>query len=402
MIRVCLLSMIILCACQSKASFADKAIMSYCAAADGNDLVELPIRHYTQNKEAVWQFLNRATIRLAQGNASDSIGDYLTALDASDFYRKKLLQEHMAQWLIDDAQAPYIAAPDEALLARFMAACACFQSGDPKNGIALLRQAIELQSLQNELSSIDEHEFHPLINYLLAMAMEYEGDVSQARLLYHRLGIDESKMAKDKAHVAFVVYDRVIPQKRSEIAPASIVSLQLLELLLKTTGIKPALSSLSGIAIPVFPKQPFSFPLPVLSIDGEPIDPTLTYDVFCSAKTELNRQIPYIAARAAARQLIRRAGTGYAYEKDKTVGTIVDIGMLIGNLMTSADTRMWNTLPQEISLFRKDLDPGSYSISLSNGKEQTLRVQAGELVVVQIFRPHGHETQFLIPNKGAI
>jgi len=396
-----LLSSCILCSCQAKTSFAEKAVTSYYAASiiDHKDPILLPIEPYTKNKEAGWQFLDRATIRLAQGDASGSINDYLMAMDASDFYRNSLLQEQVAQWLVDDAQAAYIPPFHEALLARFMAACACFQSDDPKNGIAFLRQALELESLQHELVSLSTPDFHPLIHYLLAVAMEFGGDMSQAKLLYQRLGMSEGRGEKDKAQVVFVIYDRVIPKKESEVAPTSIVSMQLLELLLKAYHIQPALSSLSGIAIPIFPEHTLSFPPPILSIDGEKTASVLSYDVFSAAKAELQQQIPFIAARAAARQLIRRASIGYAYEKDQPLGRVVDIGMLFANLMTKADTRMWNALPQEIFLFRKDLEPGDHTIALSHGKEHTIRVGAGDLVVVQIFRPHGHETRFLIPKS---
>ncbi len=400
MIRGALPFLLLLSACTFHSSPQEKAVISYRTTSFPKTIDDdnFPIVAFTKNKEAVWQLLDRATMRFAQGAIEKSQDDYLIALDAIDYYRKTLVHEDAAKLLIEDSKAPYIPPFYETLLARFMASCACFQNDDPQNAIALLRQAESLESLERELSK--SNEYCPLTHYLLAAALEQQGDPSQARLLYERIGL--KKEPNKSATVICLVHDGLLPEKKSVIAPLSLVSMQLLEILLAAWDIEPALSSLSGIAIPAFPEDP-SPQTPIdLRLDRQTLPCILSYDLFAQAKDDLEKRLPTIATRAAARQLIRRAGVAYAYEKDPLAGHLADFGMLFANLSTTADTRMWHTLPQTIHVYRKELEPGVHTLSCSGGKKTSFKIEAGDLLIVQLFRPHGHETHFQLPKTKEI
>lgn len=381
----------------------EKAVESYRQGDNAffPDEENFPIQNFAKNKDAVWQLLDRATMRLAKNEAKESTQDFTLALDAIDYYRHAIAQELAAQLLIDDKEAAYLAPTYETLLARLMAACAYFQINDLSNAVALLRQAEEVECLEREMGHLSKARANPIGAYLLAAALEREGDSSQARILYEQLGLhEELKQSKSHATLICVTHEGLIPEKTSIIAPLSIISMELLELLLRAWDIQPAISSLSGISIPAFPDNaPYSSAAP-LHVDGEIVAYTLTHDIFETARADLSKKISTIATRAAARQLIRRAGVGYAYDQGQILGGIADIGMLFANLATKADTRMWHTLPQKLRLMRVDLEPGLHTIRCGHGEECRIHLKAGDLYVVQLFCPQGRENHILIPTPG--
>lgn len=359
-----------------------------------------PIENFISNKEAVWQLLDRATMHLVRDDKERSLTDFQSALDAIDYYRDTILSEQTAQLLIDDSKAAYIPPLYESLLARTMAACACFQANDFSNAKAMLRQAEEVESFEKELKQIGNTPLNPIATYLLAAAFEHEEDLSQANILYKRLELKDGISIQNSSNATLLclIHEGLLPEKESVVAPVSIVSMQLLELLLKAWDIEPAISSLTGIAVPVFIEDTSPcYPL-LVRLDGVSMPCVVTHDILETAKSDLDNRMTVIATRAAARQLIRRAGVSYAYQKDHTLGLVADIGALITNLMTKADTRMWHTLPREMRLLRLEIPPGKHMIDFSSGKTYSIELRAGDLCLIQVFCPNGHPTHVLLPN----
>ena len=147
-------------------------------------------------------------------------------------------------------------------------------------------------------------------------------------------------------------------------------------------NIRPAFSTLRGIPVPALHKPHLPKRTP-LFINNDPYPPTLSYDVAEAAKTSLEKEMPLIASKAAARLLIRRgivAGTKENYQP------LVDAAVLISNIVTQADTRSFASLPASIDLYALNLAPGEHLLSLGN-QEVIITLPLKKFVVVEIFQP---------------
>lgn len=386
--------LLIFSSCSSRVSRCESQVKSYRhGETPDTDEKQFPIGAYTENRESVRLFLDRAVIRLQQGDPDGSLLDFLSAIDAIDYYRTVLAQETAVQLLTNDEQSAYVAKRYEALFARVYAAFACYALHQNDNAFAFLKQALAFEDLRNEEEGKQEHS--PLLSYLMALHLERQKDYSQAELFYRRayeacpgkfiegdLQRLSSRDASRKATLLFIVHRGVIPEKISVVAPASIVSAAALEVILAGMNIPPAISSLSGIAIPAFSDIE---PLPHLqeiSINNKKYAPEKIEDLYALAEEDLNTELPRIAVKAAARQLIRRAAVGALREKNPIAGDVADLFAFIANIATEADTRMWKTLPCEIYLLRLEMAPGTYYVG-----ERSFSLQSGELRVHQLFYP---------------
>lgn len=389
------LGVLLFSSCSSRVSRCENEVKSYRHGDTARvDDKSFPIGPYTQNKEAARLLLDRAVIRLQQGEAKESLNDMCTAIDAIDYYRGTLVQEKAMQLLVDDQQSAYIAKPYESLFARLYAAFACYELGQKDDAFVFLKQAMAQEDLRNEQEGTKERS--PLLAYLMALHLERQKDYSQAALFYKRAydacplhfieqdlervsGLIETR----KATILFIVHEGLIPEKVSVIAPASVVSAVAVEALLAGCNVPPAVSSLTGIALPAFPDRCCSHRTPVISVDQKQYSPQKIEDLFITAKRQLDEEIPKLAAQAAARQLIRRAAVGAVREQHPLAGDIADIFAFAANLATKADTRMWKTLPRSIYLYRMDVSPGTYRVG-----DTKISLKSGDLHVQQLFHHH--------------
>jgi len=398
-----------LCSCSSHLSRSEQQVASYRQGEPAHVQEEdFPIPPFTQDREAPRLLLDRALMRLQQGDAKNSLTDFCTALDAIDYYRNKLLQEATAQLLIDDRTGPYIAPRYETILARLYSALACYQLGQPDDSFVFLKQAVAHEDLQNEQN--DREDRSALLAYLMAVHLERQRDFSQAALFYRRayaaaqlafiqrdLDRVNSQTPNSHASLIWIVHEGLVPEKISVIAPASVASAAAVEVLLAAFDIPPAISSLSGIALPAFCEDGRSSRPSHLLLNKKAYAAEKIEDVSAMAVQELKEAIPQIAARAVARQLIRRATVGVVREKNALAGDIADLFTLVANFATQADTRMWKTLPASIYFLRMDLPPGTYYLG-SGKQEHTLSLQNGDLCVVQLFHPTSRQEHWLIPS----
>jgi hypothetical protein len=321
-------------------------------------------QHYRDSNEAALLLLSRAMVYFQSGQLEKSSHDFEKALDAIDYYKQTSIPEIAGQTLIQDDLAAYVPPPYEECLARFYQALAFLHQGQEDNAAATVYY-LENHSQQN-----------PLTTYLLATLFQRRGDVSNARILYSRLNVEAPK-----GNVLLVHHRGAAPQIKTEIAPISVVSAALVETILKIKDVKPALSTLAGVQIPalVNTKRPTS----ILKIDSHSQPPIVSFDIDTAAEEHLDKEMPWSAARAAARLLIRRGLVASTKEKAQP---FVDIAMLISNLATKADTRSWTMLPSCIDLYHLDLEPGQHQVQVG---KQTVNVTVKEkdLTIIEIFQP---------------
>lgn len=319
---------------------------------------------YTASKEAALLLLSRAMVYFQSGQFEKSTHDLEKALDAIDYYKQTSLPEIAGQTLLQDDIGAYVPPSFEESLTRFYLALSLLHQGQEDNAAATVYY-LENHSHQN-----------PLTTYLLATLLNRRGDTSNARILYSRLEVQPPK-----GNVLLVHHRGTSPQKRTEIAKASIVSAALLEKILQINDIKPALSTLTGIPIPVLYNTPR--PTSIMKIDSVAQYPVLSYDIDQAAEKHLDQEMPWIAARSAARLLIRR---GLVASTKENYQPLMDIAMLVSNLATQADTRSWSTLPSCIDFYHLNLDPGQHKVQV--GKESlTITVKPQDLTLIEIFQP---------------
>ncbi|MBS0649240.1 MAG: hypothetical protein JSS10_08470 [Verrucomicrobia bacterium] len=322
---------------------------------------------YTQTNEAALFLLSRAMVYFQSGDYQRSCRDFEKALDASDYYQQNSPIEIAGQTLLQDDIGAYVPPPFEQALARFYQALSFLHQGQENNAAATVYY------LENHLHPKDQN---PLTSFLLATLLQKRGDCSNARILYSRL-----KIEPPRGNVLLVHHRGIAPHKKSEMAAPSILSAALLEKILQMNDVQPALSTLTGVPIPVLyhPTRPPQ----TLKIDHKLHQPALIYDISQAAENHLEAEMPWTAARAAARMLLRR---GVVASTKKDYQPLADIAMLISNIATQADTRSWAMLPSCIDLYHLDLQPGQHQIQVGR-QTYTITIQPKELNIVEIFQP---------------
>lgn len=419
-----ILSGLLLQGCSSRLALQEDAVYAYqigdLSYADDRLTQSLnksmPKNDFRRCKDAVCLLLDRATTRFAQNDIEGSIADYNLAIESIDFYNQSSAGDLTAQVLFQDSESAYPGDDFEQVLCRIYFSLVLLHKGDINNAQAILRQAEEWQQQKNlgyrnaKLTKDISIPPNPLAKYLFALLLEKRGDFSNADILYDQatelnpcLQPPES-IDTDNATVLIVCHNGNVPQKYSTTSDASVVSMFALEMLLDSSGITPACSSLVGIPVPAYWEPPFSLPTPIKgSLDICPAPFVTGFNVADAAQWELCKKMPIIAARGAARILIRRATVGCMQERDPMLGAVADIGMLIVNAATQADTRAWGTLPYRIDIARWETTPGQKILNIAIPGEphyQTyLNLKSGSLCVINVFRLHPGITKILIPEQ---
>ncbi|MCI0506762.1 MAG: hypothetical protein L0Z73_11730 [Gammaproteobacteria bacterium] len=140
------------------------------------------------------------------------------------------------------------------------------------------------------------------------------------------------------------------------------------------TVISPSSGQLIRISVPVYVKRPIALSGANYNVAEQQGQLEIMEIVDPIAIKTLERNMPTIIARAAARQALKYQATKQGRQENAALGLLVNIG---GALLEQADTRSWTTLPQTIYMARIPLNPGTYNLSLNivssyDGKDQAL------------------------------
>lgn len=388
----------------------------------------IPQNNYRKCKDSVWLLLDRATERFAMGDVDGAIADYNSALEAMDYYCQDYSPEQVGQFLLEDGVSAYPGEDFEQILARVYFALALLHNGDSNNAQALLRQAEDVQQRKQEnyrsnrltcdFNLID----NPVAKYLLACLAEKNGDFSNAEILYKQtsdlLGygglspeLHPNHSRDSSCTVLIVGHNGNVPAKVSDFSDASVVSALALELILCTNGVDPAISSMTGIPVPILVQSRASFPTPLFaSVDGCQKPLFQLYDVTAVAAQQLKERMPIIVARGVARILSRRTAVAIASDRNSDLGAVVDLAMLVANASTEADTRTWGTLPSSIDMVRFDLAPGQHTLKVRIANQivppftcyYELKLPPESLCVINIFNIHPGVSTIQIPKQFLI
>lgn len=389
--------------------------------AIGNfSVVEEKITQRIENerKDVVLLYLNRGMTRLANEDSKGALQDFKYALEAIDFYNQELFADLAGQLLFDDANAPYKGDDFEQTLARLYFALSLLANNDENNACAILQQSEEAD--QKKRFAYSRHQVYEnfvlnenliqkaLFSYLLAK----RGDSSNANLLKSQIentsALKIPTYVSNKSFVIVLCHNGLAPCKISSICPASIASAYVLEMILGAQGFDPTVCTAIGIQVPELCTPLSHCPLPVTIRIGDHKEQLQTVcDVGYMAEQELRQKMPIIAAKAAARILLRRSIVGCVQEQDARAGALVDLGMLVANACTKADTRSWGTLPMSIDASFLQMNPGIHQIDIEvslydycySKSMHTIKVQEGDICIINVFNLHPGITKVIIPNK---
>lgn len=428
--------LILLTSCQSSYLRQEEYIVPYQrgqllqAKEEADRIVnyDIPEGNYRRSKEAVMWLLDRATLNFMLGEVTAAIYDYQLAIEAIDYYNQDCTIEDLQQLMLQDDYAAYPGEDFEQILARFYFALALLQQGDEGNALALLRQAEELQQKKREMyrNSCLTKDFvlidNPLAKYLMAVLLEHRGDLSNAEILYaqteslignslEKLQLRQKGKDSEQATVIILAHNGNVPYKVSTLSDASQASTIALEFLLGNCNLPPAYSSITGIPVPILMQKIFSHPVPIhtrLCRQERQLIPF--YNIAAIDSLQLQQKMPIILARGAARYILRRGMIAYLNERDACLGAIADMGMLVSNACTRADTRSWGTLPSSIDLTRYEVPSGDHTLHLQIQwgvvapfiDEFAIKLNPGDLCVINIFNIHPGIVAVQIPKKYKI
>lgn len=351
--------------------------------------------------EQVWLRLDRATERLVSGNPKGAIEDYQVALAMIDYFNESGLLENIGQTLFYDGAGPYRGDDYEQLLARVYFAFACLLDNDESNAIALLRQAEEWSQ-----AKMEEYRHHPataqigvpenpLGKYVFAALLEKRGDISNAEILFQQSGIDLGRGGP--ATILIICHNGQAPYKYTEYCPASQASAFALEVLMGCYGPGPAISSLTGIPVPALAMRAGCLPIPTTAtLDGVSVTLQPVFSIAQAATCEMHQKRPVVIARGVARLALRRGAVYAAQRQDPCFGQLLDLGILIANAATRADTRSWSLLPERLDLARFDVEAGSHTLKI-NQFETTICLKRGDVALIHVFNLYPGLSQILIP-----
>lgn len=388
---------------------------------------EMPNSDYRESKDATWLLLDKGMMNFASGNSEVAFANFHQAIEALDFYQKECSSEQVGKVILQDELGAYIPEDFEQVLARVYFALVLLHQGDQANAFAMLRQAEEWQQKQREIyhRSVITQDYQLIDNalskYLFALLLEKRNDLSNATLLYQQasqLACQDAsceeinnltRLCSDSkaASVVVLCHNGNAPYKVSGITDVSVASTIALELFLDSFHHDFALSSLGGIPTPALQYWD-SIPLPsFVSIDNVQKRLTPWFDIGTTAEEQLSQKLPVIVARGAARYLMRRGAVAYASEHDASLGGVVDLGMLLVNLNTKADTRSWNTLPEFIDIARFDVNPGSHNIAIQiqdpcrglKTYSYSLKLSSQDLCIIHVFNIHPGVTMIQVPKR---
>jgi hypothetical protein len=124
----------------------------------------------------------------------------------------------------------------------------------------------------------------------------------------------------------------------------------------------PVSGHLFSISLPRLQRRTTDVSNAEIEIDGKSALTTRVESVMHDANRALGAELPRLTAYEISRNVARQAVANQADKKEQGMGALLSF---IGTAVDQADTRIWNTLPDDIQLARLRLAPGTYTLKVS-------------------------------------
>lgn len=205
-----------------------------------------------------------------------------------------------------------------------------------------------------------------LLRSLALMGMDNELAVYKKQFAMNDFKPDKKKQ---QAEIIVILEKGMVPQRE--------------QIVLQTWSSE--LSSMVRIAVPSYPRPPLHLSNTQLRIAEQQYTTQVVADIDAMARASLEENLPLITARAIARAAIKKKSERNVAENSTAMAQLALMAFNMGSEI--ADTRGWNTLPQQIELARIALPPGRYQLGFyspatgSSAYQGEIELKAGEKVI---------------------
>jgi uncharacterized protein len=120
----------------------------------------------------------------------------------------------------------------------------------------------------------------------------------------------------------------------------------------------------------------------LVQVQGQRVATSQVENVAVDAARALASDMPKLIADEVARNVSRQIAANQADKKGQGLGALLS---LVGALADQPDTRIWNTLPDDIQMARLNLPPGTYTVKvqLLNRSDGIMSTQTFDNIVIQ-------------------
>ncbi|HEX6551006.1 MAG TPA: hypothetical protein VF117_10070 [Gammaproteobacteria bacterium] len=240
------------------------------------------------------------------------------------------------------------AAPDGGdAFARYFSGLVYEDEGDWSDAMIAYRKAYQAYRAEG----VADRNIPPDLQISLCRFADYLG-LDQERDDYkQRFGIESwppvlPAGGDPQGQLVFVLSNGLAPQK---IAVTSVVQ-------------DPRSGHLFSISLPRLQPRAPSVSNASVAIDGQLANTYQVESVAYDASRALAAELPRLTAYEISRNVARQAVANQADKKEQGMGMLLSF---IGTAVDQADTRIWNTLPDDIQLARLRLPPGKYELTVS-------------------------------------
>ena len=333
-------------------------------------------------RDKILYYLDKGVLLRMQGE----FGESNRALEQTKAMIEKLdaisLREQATAVSVNDSMRSYLPPVFERAMLHTIMALNYLELGD-RNGARV--EALQL----NELLKQNRGEANlPFAHYIIGLIFEANGELDEAMIAYRQsynnyhasktevplllqqdllrlsqhLGIHEDQQKyqaefqlkdwptqrelAEQGQVVAIIFNGLIPRKHSqEISAASFNNRQ----------------QLHRISVPFYETRRPQIHSARLLVADQQGQAQLIDRLDRHASTNLSAQMPAIIARTVARVSVKNNLVDNANRQSPLLGAALNIATFISE---QADTRGWNTLPQDILIARSAVAPGSYDIEL--------------------------------------
>lgn len=345
----------------------------------------------TSSRDQALYHLNKAVLLRMEDNFADSNAELESAKQISEKLDAVSIREQAAAVSVNDSMRSYLPPPFE----QVMLYCLKMLNYLQLNRFDDAR--VEALQLDVYLKQTPKDEKFPFARYLSGLVFETQHELSDALIAYrqayngyhavesgiplqlqmdllrlteqqglkdeHRRYLEEFKLDnwphqadldRQGEYIA-IVFSGLVPRKHE-----TSISVQ-----------DPRSGQLHRISIPFYEQRQSQ----VANMNLIGLNQTERGEHFArldrQANVNLTEQMPGIIARTVARVAVKNKLSDDMRDKNPLLGVITNVA---GFILEQADTRGWNSLPQEILLSRLPLPPGDYDIvvNLASGTQTTI------------------------------
>ncbi|MCK4549897.1 MAG: hypothetical protein KAU49_06995 [Candidatus Krumholzibacteria bacterium] len=338
----------------------------------------------SSNEDIYLYLLERGKVRLASGMYDSAIVDMQAAEQRFDEIEGTTsIGEAFGTALVSDGSREYQPVAHEKILLNTYLLLSYLGAGE-RDGAYVERNRVirRLSEYIGSVESVDDPPLDvPFARYIAAVMYENEGKLDDARIEYDRVEdlYPEAVPWSPNSHLTEIVvltemgrapvmisreirgyFEKVNGRTFGYFALPGGVGQQVYPVSSALIGNDTGFGTIFTFAFPEYVRIPRGAVLAYPVVDGVEAGMAVTLDDFEETAMEaFRRNLASILIRSAVRTYLQLL---IQNELDGDVGRIAAVVSKFFSVTERADTRSWQTLPSEISVFRMEVEPGSHEV----------------------------------------